>query len=41
MTSEDLKSRLATPGVKDNLQYPTRLRLFFEENAAGFDAIIK
>lgn len=37
MTNEDLKSRLTTPGLKDNLQYPTRLRLYFEENAGFTD----
>lgn len=37
MTNEELKSRLTTPGTKNNLQYPTQLRLYFEENAGFTD----
>lgn len=36
-TNEELKSRLTTPGTKNNLQYPTQLRLYFEENAGFTD----
>ena len=37
MTNEELKSRLTTPGTKNNLQYLTQLRLYFEENAGFTD----